>query len=373
MVKDKCITYKQLNEFLKKNSNFFPNETILNEAKSFFESENSFINRENLFPKDYWVLNMPDDVFEDYCDYIPIRIDNLDNNSIEDIHFSIVKDGYKCYMYRYLTGFQYPLHNHSFFEVCYVWRGSCTQYCNGAVYNMSQGDFLIIPPGTQHFPETNISESIIFNLVIPKELFHTTLFDVLLQHHPVSFLIRNCLFNEKTSRCMLIKSPRERDVVGEKRIIKILTHEFYQIAPQHGMMANASLCLLFGIIMSSNSLEFSFGDLEYKDSILKILEYLNDNYSVVTLSSLSQHFGYNESYMSRLIKKTTGMTFSQLIRAIRISHSLWMLDSKEFSLQKISDIVGYSDIGSYVRAFKKENGVGPKDYRENKRKMLQNV
>ena len=172
---------------------------------------------------------------------------------------------------------------------------------------------------------------------------------------------------------MLINSPREKDAIGERRIIKILTYEFYQMSPQHGMMANASISLLFGVIIGSNSFGFSFGNVEYNDSILTILDYLNNNYRTVTLSSLSQYFGYNESYMSRLIKKATGMTFSQLIRAIRIAHSLQMLDCKEFSLQKISDIVGYSDIGSYVRAFKKENGIGPKDYRDNKRKQYQNI
>lgn len=373
MVKDKCVTYNQLNSFLEKNSNVLPAEILIKEAQNYFERKNLFKLRENLFPKDYWVLNMPDDVFEEYCQHMPIRMDNFNQNHLEDINYGILRDGYKCYMYRYLTSYQYPEHTHSFFEVCYAWKGTCKQYCNGMAYNMNQGDFLIIPPGVQHFIEIDNKDSLIFNLVIPKELFHTTLFDVLLQNHPVSFLIRNCLFNEKSARCMLINSPREKDAIGERRIIKILTYEFYQISPQHGMMANASISLLFGIIIGSNSFGFSFGNVEYNDSVIRILDYLNNNYRIVTLNSLSQYFGYNESYMSRLIKKATGMTFSQLIRAIRIAHSVQMLDCKEFSLQKISDVVGYSDIGSYVRAFKKENGIGPKDYRDNKRKQYQNI
>lgn len=373
MRKDNCVTYSQINQYLERNSSVYSSEILIKEAQKYFENNDLHKNRKNLFPDDTWVLEMPDVEFELYCHNIPISLESLGIGHFDDIHYSIIKEGYKCFMYRQLTHYPVIEHAHAFFEVCYVWKGKCKIYCDGMIYNMEQGDFLFIPPEARHFIEIEIKDSIIFNLEIPKDLFHTTLFDVLLQSHPIAFLIRNCLFNKKKASCMLINSPRENDSLGERRILKMLTYEFYQIAPHHGMMANASICLLFGIIMGSNALEFSFGDVEYNDSILTILEYLNDNYSTATLSSLSQNFGYNESYMSRLIKKATGMTFSQLIRAIRIAHSLQMLDCKEFSLQKISDIVGYSDIGSYVRAFKKENGMGPKDYRDNKRRMLQNV
>lgn len=373
MLKEKYVTYCQLNQFLEKNSSIYPKELLLKEAQKYFEKSNIYTERENLYPQDCWVIDLPDKEFENYCDNIPISLDNLNPNYLEDINYSIIKQGYRCYMYRYLTGLPYLEHEHSFFEVCYVWKGSCIQNCNGINYNMKKGDFLIIPPGISHSINIKMKDSIIFNLVIPKDVFHTTLFDVLLQNHPVAFLFRNCLFNEKSANCMLINSPRENDALGEQRMIKMLTYEFYQIAPHHGMMSKASICLLFGIIMGSNSLEFSFGNVEYNDSIWAILEYLNINYRTVTLSSLSQSFGYNESYMSRLIKKATGMTFSQLIRAIRISHGVQILDCKEFSLQKISDIVGYSDIGSFARAFKQEKGIGPKEYRDKKKIQLQNV
>lgn len=373
MLIEKYVNYCHLNNFLEENSSIYPNEIILKEAKKYFESNDMYKNRENIFPKDSWVLDMPDHIFEEYCENIPVSLDNINPCHLEDLKYSIIKEGYKCYMFRYLTNFSYPEHEHSFFEVCYVWKGSCIQNCNGIKHNMNRGDFLIIPPGIKHNIEIKEKDSLIFNLIIPKDLFHTALFDVLLQNHPVAFLFRNYLFNEKASNCMLINSPREKDALGERRMIKMLTYEFYQIAPHHGMMSKASLCLLFGIIMGSNSLEFSFGNVEYNDSIWAILEYINNNYRTVTLKSLSQFFGYNESYMSRLIKKSTGMTFSQLIRAIRISHSVQILECKEFSLQKISDIVGYSDIGSFARAFKQEKGVGPKDYRESKKRQLQNI
>ncbi len=371
MLKEKYVTYSQLNQFLKENSNTFSISSLIDEAKIYFENNNMYKERENLYPENSWVLDMPDEEFEVYCEKLSINLDNVTLENFEALNYSLIKAGYKCYLYRYLTCLPKIIHEHSFFEVCYVWKGSCTQHCKEATYNLEKGDFLIIPPGVKHHIETNDKESIIFNLVIPKDLFHTTLFDVLLQNHPVSFLIRNCLFNKTTARCMLINTTNEYNALGEKRMIKMLTYEFYQIAPNHGMMANASLCLLFGIIIGSDSFEFSIGDVEYNDSILEILEHINSNYRTVTLNSLSQFFGYNESYMSRLIKKTTGMNFSQLIRAIRISHSLQMLKCKDFSLQKISDIIGYSDIGSFVRAFKKEQGIGPKDYREKEGKLLQ--
>lgn len=366
MIKDKYITYEQLNHFLKENSKVYSKNTILKKAEEYFEKHNLYKPRENLFPLDYWVLDMSNDDFENVSTQIPYSLDNLNNTQLENISTVYLKDGYKCFMHRYLTYYSYTEHHHDFFEVCYVWKGACLHHCEGADYSLQEGEFLIIPPKARHHIEIEHKDSIIFNLVILKDLFNTALFDVLLQNHPVSFLIRNCLLNEDMPACLRINKPKDSSDLGIRRILKMMSYEFFQNEPHHGMMSKASTCLLFGIIMASYSKNFSFGNKDYNDTVMEIMDYLNSNYRNITLCSLSLHFGYSEAHLSRLIKKYTGITFSQLLRSTRISHSIEILDTSDASFQKICDIVGYKDIGSFVRAFKKEKGIGPKEYKNRK-------
>ena len=48
-----------------------------------------------------------------------------------------------------------------------------------------------------------------------------------------------------------------------------------------------------------------------------LIQYINQNYSTVTLKTLSEAFHYSESFLSRMIHRQAGKTFPELCRTVK--------------------------------------------------------
>ncbi len=74
----------------------------------------------------------------------------------------------------------------------------------------------------------------------------------------------------------------------------------------------------------------------------------------VTLQDIADHFGFSLSYCSRLIKSTTGQSFNDWKRLLRIQKAERLLVNTQKSVADISEILGYENPETFIRAFKKE-------------------
>ncbi len=366
MSDEKYVSFNQLEDFLRQHYGQFKDDKLIHEARRYFKTKRMICGRKPIFPDKSDVLVMDDDVYEHIIDEIQIDIMNINLTDVSELENLFIPDGYRCYLFRHLSYLPEIWHQHEFFELCYVWKGSCTQYCENIRYQMSNGDFLIIPPGVKH-KVCDDNDSILLNLVINRTAFRTVMFDVLMLNNVVAAFMRNCMFNERIANGLLIRNPKDNIAKGERRLIKIITFLCYQPHYNHRMMVTASMCELMGIIMRSVDAKSEFDEFGGNNNIWTIIDYMQNNYRTVTLSALSQNIGYNEAYLSRLIKKTFGRNFSQLLRAIRIEYSVLMLKNTEESIRKIGEEIGYNDTSSFIRAFKIEKGMGPVEYRKQRK------
>ncbi|HDL0904905.1 TPA: helix-turn-helix transcriptional regulator, partial [Enterococcus faecium] len=65
-----------------------------------------------------------------------------------------------------------------------------------------------------------------------------------------------------------------------------------------------------------------------------------------------------------LFKNDMGISIKEYISEIKISIANDLLSSTEYSIQQISDKIGFSTVQSFSKAFKKANGVSPGVYRK---------
>ena len=70
-----------------------------------------------------------------------------------------------------------------------------------------------------------------------------------------------------------------------------------------------------------NDIESIFTKDSTGNSVTEILNYLNRHYQSVTLHEAAKHFGYSTSHLSTLIKESTGRTFLQIIRDIKLDQA----------------------------------------------------
>ena len=99
------------------------------------------------------------------------------------------------------------------------------------------------------------------------------------------------------------------------------------------------------------------------ENVVFILKYMQENYSTVTLSGLAEFFNYSERQIQRIIKKSTGCSFSENIQKLKMKHAAQLLSDPDRSISAISEELGYSDTGNFRHIFRKYYGMTPAEYR----------
>lgn len=108
---------------------------------------------------------------------------------------------------------------------------------------------------------------------------------------------------------------------------------------------------------------------EIKNQHEALLHYIAENYSNnITLSELADVFGYSPTYISYMIKKTTGVNFYKFLTRIRLGKSKFLLTNTNNRLLDIAIESGFSSEHVLIRNFKKEFGITPTEFRNTTRK-----
>jgi AraC-like DNA-binding protein len=92
-----------------------------------------------------------------------------------------------------------------------------------------------------------------------------------------------------------------------------------------------------------------------------IYEHLHED---LTLSVLSEYVGLNQSYLSKLFAKETGMNVKAFVIRERVRTAENLLRNSDFSCLEISLALGFSSQSAFISTFKKLIGMTPKKYRE---------
>lgn len=84
----------------------------------------------------------------------------------------------------------------------------------------------------------------------------------------------------------------------------------------------------------------------------------------LTLERAAEHFHFNPSYFSTLIKGRTGKTFSEHVTAARMKRAKTLLAEPQHRIYEIAQECGFQDTKYFCRVFKKSYGLSPKAYQQ---------
>ena len=117
---------------------------------------------------------------------------------------------------------------------------------------------------------------------------------------------------------------------------------------------------LFGMLDAKNKISTeSYGYIQ------KAVQYIELNYSQpITIPQIAGFVGVSSIYLTKLFKLSTGKTLSEYLNYHRTQKSLDLLTHTEETISWISEAVGYSDVRSYIRFFKKFYYMTPSEYRK---------
>ena len=95
-----------------------------------------------------------------------------------------------------------------------------------------------------------------------------------------------------------------------------------------------------------------------------IASFVEDNYKTIESSyDIEKEFNLNFDYLNRVFKSVMNISIMKYRNVVRINAAKEMLKTSDLSITQIANDVGFSDIYYFSRAFKKQEGIAPSEYK----------
>ncbi len=257
-----------------------------------------------------------------------------------------------------------PAHITDVIELNYVYHGESTQYINGKRVDLLEGDLILIDTEVSHQVQSADYNDIIISINIEQSFFKEHFLNHLQNQSALSnFLSQAISKSQNHNQHLLFRNQNSQNL---KLLFQQLLCEVYDPKLLDSDYKNHLLQLILLELIRSFSVEVNgtSEDSHKQQLTLEILSYINYHYSQTSLEKCAQHFGYNSSYFSSLVKDYTGQTFMQLLQDKRLEASLPLLLHSKESIRDIALEVGFSNLNHYYKLFKTSYGLTPAQYRK---------
>nr|WP_295258706.1 AraC family transcriptional regulator [uncultured Blautia sp.] len=126
------------------------------------------------------------------------------------------------------------------------------------------------------------------------------------------------------------------------------------------------LCEAFAVILYGHRQEltkFVPANLQELERLEKMLNYLNMHFTeVISLQDLADQVHLSREVCCRLFKKMTGKTITGYLEEYRANKSFSLVQSGQYSMTQITEMVGFSNPSRFASAFRKRFGCNPGEY-----------
>lgn len=262
------------------------------------------------------------------------------------------------------------LHLHTYVELFYVFQGSCTHDCNGQVYQLSRGDFCF---WQYHIPHkiqvtSDMDSFLALNVLLSPETLEGLFQSILDENNVISQYFSSILHGHTSHPMIIFHTQSDPDV---EELLCMLYEEGRLKRPYYQSLMYSYLMDLFVCLLRDHAHQV-FTDTSYEkpDSFLPVLQYIQNHYDTVSLQEICEKYHYSPAYLSRIIKKYTGSTFSQIITEKKMEQAEHLLNHTQRSITDIAQELGYHDASHFSTVFRKHHQQSPSQYRAHTEKNL---
>jgi AraC-like DNA-binding protein len=103
----------------------------------------------------------------------------------------------------------------------------------------------------------------------------------------------------------------------------------------------------------------------YYDRLRRLRGFVDQHYAeAITASTAAKVVGLAEKYFSTFFHQKVGTTFGAWLRQYRIAKAKELLWSRNLTVSQVAERVGFRDLSTFIRAFKKRENLTPSAYKK---------
>lgn len=297
--------------------------------------------------------------------YSAVKVCGTLEFEIQPIKRDITIDGFNSiYYFEFGKDFSHAPEKHDFWEMVYIDGGDVIAITDGLGRTLSQGQVIFHHPMEIH---AHVS-----NMVVPNNMLVVSFTT---SSPSMDFFDKKIFTLDKTGKTLLSLFINEaKNALGEipseysnKNPLDFSSAPFGSLQLLECYLTEL-LLVLSRSDSDNNSKEKSKENartLAQSSIIDLITSYLSDNiYNSITLSDICKTFYMGKSKLCKLFDEYMGEGPIEYYSNLKISEAKKLLRREELSVSIISDMLRYSSIHNFSRAFKKSVGFSPAVYRK---------
>lgn len=235
------------------------------------------------------------------------------------------------------------------YELTVVTDGEGKIYANGTPTPVKKGDIYLSLPCDTHKIETDPEKTLKFDFF--------------------AFITEGGCFDASFEQIAENYSSPHARVIHDERIRPLISNAIAELGEENAYKDQILTALFRQILIYTargfqNIKPAGFGDVSRAETICyKLMNYIDTHiYSMKNLGELSQVTGYSYGYLSALFRDTTANTLANYFQEKKLDTARLLLLEKKLTATEIAELLNYSSVYAFSKAFRKHYGVSPKLY-----------
>lgn len=263
----------------------------------------------------------------------------------------------------------FPKHRHNYIEIIYMCSGETTHIINDkSEIVLKTGEILFLNQNAYQEIKSAGIDDIAVNFIILPEFFDLAFTMIEGENELRDFIVGTLT---RDSYRMDYLHFKVKDVLPIQNLMENLIWSLMHKQANKRQMNQITMGLLFLHLVNNSDRIDRNNPIQYEQNmVMSVLRYVDENYKTASLTEISEELNQPVYQLSKIIKKQTKKTFSELLQTKRLNQAIYLLTTTSLTIDNIIIAVGYENSSYFHRLFKKTYGITPKIYREENKKYI---